>query len=58
LCRGEVTKRGISEREELIETRTIDHKLFYKLINKQRGEHYIYVDELNVDSTVYKSHNI
>ena len=58
LCREEVAKRRISEREELIETRTIDHKLFYNLINKQRCKPYRCVDELNADSTVYKSHTI
>ena len=58
LCREEVAKRRISEREELIETRIIDHKLFYNLINKQRFKLYRCIDELNVDITVYKSHNI
>lgn len=36
----------------------MDHTLFYKLINKQRCKLYRCVDELNVDSTVYKSHTI
>jgi hypothetical protein len=58
LCSEEVTKRRISEREELIETRTMDHKNLYKLINKQRCKLYRCIDELNVDITVNKSHNI
>ena len=27
-------------------------------VYKQRGEHYRFIDELNVDSTVYEIHNI
>jgi len=57
LFREEAAKRT-AEREELIEARTMDHKLFYRLINKQRGKLYRCIDELNVDGTVYKSDNI
>jgi hypothetical protein len=58
LCREEVAKKRIAEREELIEARRMDHTLFYRLINKQRGKLSRCIDELNVDGNVYKSDNI
>jgi hypothetical protein len=47
-CRTKVTQRRIKERQELIEAKTMDNKLFHKLIRQQRGKLNRVIDELHV----------
>ena len=57
-CRKEVAQRRIKERETLIEARTMDKKLFYSLVNQQRGKLNRFIDELNVGDAIYDGANI
>ncbi|VDI02142.1 Hypothetical predicted protein [Mytilus galloprovincialis] len=50
ICRLEVAQKRIQERNEIIEARSSNKTLFYKLINKQRGKLSRRIDELNVDN--------
>jgi hypothetical protein len=52
ICRMEIARRRINEREELIEARTMDNALFHKLLCQQRGKLNRCIDELNVGDSV------
>ena len=54
-CRTEVAQRRIKERQELIEAKTMDNKLFHKLIRQQRGKLNRAIDELHVGDSVFKT---
>jgi hypothetical protein len=54
-CRTEVAQRRIKERQELIEAKTMDKKLFHKLIRQQRGKLNRVIDELLVGDSVFKT---
>ena len=58
ICRMEIARRRINEREQLIGARTMDNALFHKLLHQQRGKLNRLIDELNVGDTVYRSENI
>jgi hypothetical protein len=52
ICRMEIARRRINEREEMIEARTMDNALFHKLLCQQRGKLNRCIDELNVGDSV------
>jgi hypothetical protein len=54
-CRTEVAQRRIKERRELIEAKSMDNKLFHKLIRQQRGKLNRVIDELHVGDSVFKT---
>ena len=58
ICRMEIARRRINEREELIGAKTMDNALFHKLLRQQRGKQNRCIDEINVGDTVYRSENI
>lgn len=58
ICRMEISRRRINEREELIGARTMDNALFHKLLRQQRGKLNRFIDKLNVGDTMYRSENI
>ncbi|VDI53576.1 Hypothetical predicted protein [Mytilus galloprovincialis] len=55
ICRSEVAQKRIQERNEIIEARSSNKTLFYKLINKQRGKLSRRIDELNVGDNIYNT---
>ncbi|VDI12916.1 Hypothetical predicted protein [Mytilus galloprovincialis] len=55
ICRLEVAQKRIQERNEIIEARSSNKTLFYKLINKQRGKLSRRIDELNVGDNIYNT---
>ncbi|CAC5417022.1 unnamed protein product [Mytilus coruscus] len=57
-CRLEVAKRRINERQKLINARTSDRNMFYKIIKNQRGKLSRIIDQLNVDDNTYHNENI
>ena len=48
-----VAEKRMTEREEIMEARTSNKKLFYKLIRKQRGNSRFIIDDLHVGDEVY-----
>ena len=56
-CRIAEAKKRIAEREEILNARTSNKALFYRLIRKKRGHLSSHIDELNVGSTVYTTEN-
>ena len=52
ICRMEIARRRINEREQLIGARIMDNALFHKLLHQQRGKLNRLIDELNVGDTV------
>ncbi|CAG2239126.1 unnamed protein product [Mytilus edulis] len=57
-CRLEVAKRRINERQKLINARTSDRNMFYKIIKSQRGKLSRFIDQLHVDDNTYHNDNI
>ncbi|CAG2195363.1 unnamed protein product [Mytilus edulis] len=57
-CRNEIAQRRINDREEIIQARVMDKKLFHKLISRQRGKLGKLIDELHVDQSSYSETNI
>ena len=60
LCQAiifEYSKNHTQIRQEILDSRTRDSKLFHKLINQQRGRLSGCINELYVGSTVFKSEN-
>ncbi|CAC5381573.1 unnamed protein product [Mytilus coruscus] len=57
LCRVEKANLRITERQQLIDARTMDSKLFYQLIKKQRGKLNRFIDELQVGESSLKGDN-
>ncbi|CAG2214778.1 unnamed protein product [Mytilus edulis] len=57
-CRNEIAQRRINDREEIIQARVMDNKLFHKLISRQRGKLGKLIDELHVDQSSYSETNI
>ena len=55
LCRVESAHCREQARQQILDAKSSDMKLFYRLVNKQRGNLRHCVNELSVDSTVYKS---
>ncbi|CAC5405005.1 unnamed protein product [Mytilus coruscus] len=56
--RLEVAKRRINERQKVINTRTSDRNMFYRVIKNQRGKLSRFIDQLNVDDNTYHNENI
>ena len=54
LCRFESAKSREQSRQQILNAKSSDMKLFYRLVNKQRGKFKYYVNELSLDDTVYK----
>ena len=52
-CRLEAAKIREENRQEIFEARTVDTKLFHKLVKKQRGNQRFCVNELHVNGKVY-----
>ncbi|CAC5404294.1 unnamed protein product [Mytilus coruscus] len=57
-CRLEVAKHRINERQKLINARTSDRNMFYKIIKSQRGKLSRFIDQLHVDDNTYHNDNI
>ena len=57
ICRMEIARRRISEREELIGARIMDNALFHKPLCQLRGKLNRFIDKLNVGDTIYRSEN-
>ena len=55
LCRMEAARVREHNPQEILETKSSDTKLFYKLVNKQRGSKRSCVNELSANGQVYKS---
>ena len=55
LCRVEAAKVREQLRQEILETRFTDTKLFHKLVNKQRGNRRCCVNELTANGQLYKT---
>ncbi|VDI46254.1 Hypothetical predicted protein [Mytilus galloprovincialis] len=54
ICRAENAKLRINDRQKLTEARTMDSKLYYQLIRKQRGKLNRFIDELQVGNNCFK----
>ncbi|CAG2193649.1 unnamed protein product [Mytilus edulis] len=55
LCGIEAAQKRIQDRNEIIEARSSNKTLFYKLINQQRGKLSRRIDELNVGDNIYNT---
>ena len=55
LCRMESAQVRERQRQEILDARPTDTKLFYRLINKQRGNVRHCVNELSANGEVYKT---
>ena len=55
LCRMEAACVREQLRQEILEARSTDTKLFHKLVNRQRGNKRTCVNELNANGQVYKT---
>ena len=55
LCRIESARIREAARQEILDTRYTDSKLFYKLIDKQRGKLKFCVNEVSVGEATYSS---
>ena len=55
LCRVESAKARGADRQQILDARSNDTKLFHKLIDKQRGRSNICVNELNVGDSTYST---
>ncbi|MEW8548514.1 MAG: reverse transcriptase domain-containing protein, partial [Candidatus Thiodiazotropha sp.] len=55
LCRIEAAKAREVQRQEILDAKASDVKFFHKLINKQRGNLKLCVNELHVGNEVYSS---
>ena len=56
-CRVESARCSEQIRQQILNAKSSDMKLFYRLVNKQRGKLKHCVNELSVVDTVYKSEN-
>ncbi|CAC5375426.1 unnamed protein product [Mytilus coruscus] len=56
--KNEIAQRRTNDREEIIQARVMDNKLFHKLISRQRGKLGKLIDELHVDQSTYSETNI
>lgn len=57
-CRLEIANRRIVERQRLIQVRSTDKNMLFKLIRKQRGQLTRHIDSLTVDDTTYSNNEI
>ena len=55
LCRVESAKARGADRQQILDAKSNDTKLFHKLIDKQRGRSNICVNELNVGDSTYST---
>ena len=55
LCRIESAKAKERTRQEILDARTSDTRLFHKLISKQRGKVKYCINELSVNGNIYKT---
>ena len=55
LCRIDSARDRENTRQQILDAQSSDIKLFFRLVNKQRGKLKYCVNELSVDGTVYKS---
>lgn len=56
-CRLEIAEKRIQERQNIINARSGDSTLFYKLIKQQRGKLSRFLEELQVDDQSFHSHD-
>ena len=57
-CRNQTAVKHREERQEILDAKSHDVQLFYKLIRKQRGSLTNYIDELHVAEDVYKGEDV
>ncbi|MCG7879544.1 MAG: reverse transcriptase family protein [Candidatus Thiodiazotropha taylori] len=55
--RFEYSKKQTQIRQEILDSRTSDSKLFYKLINRQRGKLSNCINELHVGNDIFQTEN-
>lgn len=56
--RVEMARRRLKDRDEIMNGKFTDTKLFHKLINKQRKTKLQVIEDINVDNTTYTGDNI
>ena len=56
-CRLEIAEKRIQERQNIINARSGDSTLFYKLIKQQRGKLSRFIEELQVNDQLFQSHD-
>ena len=56
-CRLEIAEKRMQERQNIINARSGDSTLFYKLIKQQRGKLSRFIEELQVDDQIFQSHD-
>ena len=52
-CRVEIALKIIADRQKIIDARSNDTALFYKIIKQQRGKLSRFIDQLQVDNSTY-----
>lgn len=56
-CRLEIAEKRMQERQNIINARSGDSTIFYKLIKQQRGKLSRFIEELQVDDQILQSHD-
>jgi hypothetical protein len=56
-CRLEIAEKRMQERQNIINARSGDSTLFYKLTKQQRGKLSRFIEELQVDDQIFQSHD-
>jgi hypothetical protein len=54
-CRVELALKSIADRQKIIDARSSDTALFYKIIKQQRGKISRFIDQLQVDNSTYET---
>jgi hypothetical protein len=54
-CRLELAFKRIADRQKIIDARSNDTALFYKIIKQQRGKLSRFIDQLQVDNSTYET---
>ena len=54
-CRVELAFKSIADRQKIIDARSSDTALFYKIIKQQRGKISRFIDQLQVDNSTYET---
>ena len=54
-CRLELAIKRIADRQKIIDARSNDTALFYKIIKQQRGKLSRFIDQLQVDNSTYET---
>ena len=55
LCRKENAQQYIKDKQEIMDAKTQDAALFHKLINKHRGKLGVFLNELHVEESTYRT---